>query len=198
MGAKYAMYENPNPRKDGEKQPLHARIVSKGTVRTEEIADDIADACGYSTAVTKGMLDALAHIISRHLRRGYTVELNELGSFSISLKCRPVMDKKEIRSWSIRFGNVHFRGNKKLKERLRTLELERADEEKSGTTFAPVQRKKRAINYLKENDYINRSLYIEMNGCSASTAATDLKELTEEGTLKKLGSGNAVLYILSK
>lgn len=196
MGAKYSMYENPNPRKDGKKQPLHARIVSKGTVRTAEIADDIADACGYSTAVTKGMLDALAHIVSRHLKRGYTVELDELGSFSISLKCRPVMDKKEILSWSIRFGNVHFRGNKKLKERLKGLDLERADEEDSSTSFTPGQRKNRAINYLKDHDYINRSLYISMNGCSASTAAADMKEMTEEGILKKLGAGKAVLYIM--
>lgn len=198
MGAKYAMYENPNPRKNGEKQPLHARIVSKGTVRTQEIAEDIADVCGYSTGVTKGMLDALAHIVSRHLKRGYTVELDELGSFSISLKCRPVMDKKEIRSWSISFGNIHFRGNKRLKDRLKSIDLERAEEEASSTSFSPAQRKKRALNYLKENDYINRSLYIEMNGCSASTAAADLKELTEKGLLKKLGGGNAVLYILSE
>ena len=63
------IYGWPNPKGDGKKQPLHARIVSKGTVRTEEIAEDIADVCGYSTAVTKEMLDALAHIVSSHLRR---------------------------------------------------------------------------------------------------------------------------------
>jgi predicted histone-like DNA-binding protein len=198
MGAKYAMYENPNPQGDGKKQPLHARIVSKGTVRTEEIAEDIADACGYSTAVTKGMLDALAHIISRHLRRGYTVELNELGSFSISLKCRPVMDKKEIRSWSVYFGNVHFRGNKRLKERLKGLDLERAGEESSASSFTAEQRKKRALYYLENHDYINRSLYIQINGCNPSTSNRDLKDLTENGQLKRLGSGKAVLYVLPK
>ncbi|WP_293714489.1 HU family DNA-binding protein [uncultured Parabacteroides sp.] len=195
MGAKYALYENPNPRKDGKKQPLHARIVSKGTVRTEEIADDIADACGYSTAVTKGMLDALAHIVSRHLRRGYTVELNELGSFSISLKCRPVMDKKEIRSWSIKFGNVHFRGNKKLKQQLQSIDLERA-EDAGPTSYTPEQRKNRALNYLENHDYINRPIYMQLNGCNHSTASHDLTTLTNEGKIKRLGQGKAVLYVL--
>lgn len=41
MGAKYALYENPNPKSDGKKQPLHARIVPKGTVRTQEIVEQI-------------------------------------------------------------------------------------------------------------------------------------------------------------
>ena len=119
MGAKYALYENPNPKGDGKKQPLHARIVPRGTIHTLEIAEEIADSCGYSTATTKGMLDALAKVISKNLRYGYTVELDDLGSFSISLKSRPVMDKKEIRSWSVNFGNVHFKGSKKLKNRLK-------------------------------------------------------------------------------
>ena len=89
MGAKYALYENPNPKGDGKKQPLHARIVPRGTIHTQEIAEEIADSCGYSTATTKGMLDALAKVISKNLRYGYTVELDDLGSFSISLKSRP-------------------------------------------------------------------------------------------------------------
>lgn len=194
MGAKYAMYENPNPKGDGKKQPLHARIVSKGTVRTEEIAQDIADSCGFSTAVTKGMLDALAHIISRHLRRGYTIELDELGSFSISLKCRPVMDKKEIRSWSVGFGKVHFKGNKQLKKRLMEIDLERADTG-SSTSFTPEQRKKRALDYLSGHDFINRTLYMQINGCNHSTASRDLSELTETEVIKKLGAGKAVVYI---
>ena len=125
MGAKYALYENPNPKGDGKKQPLHARIVPRGTIHTQEIAEEIADSCGYSTATTKGMLDALAKVISKNLRYGYTVELDDLGSFSISLKSRPVMDKKEIRSWSVNFGNVHFKGSKKLKNRLKSIDLER-------------------------------------------------------------------------
>ena len=83
-GAKYALYENPNPKGDGKKQPLHARIVPRGTIHTQEIAEEIADSCGYSTATTKGMLDALAKVISKNLRYGYTVELDDLGSFSIS------------------------------------------------------------------------------------------------------------------
>ena len=37
MSALYDLFENP-PSPDGEKQPLHARIVSKGTVDKEAVS----------------------------------------------------------------------------------------------------------------------------------------------------------------
>lgn len=194
MGAKYALYENPNPKGDGEKQPLHARIVPKGTVRTQEIAEQIADGSGYSTATTKGMLDALAKIIARNLRQGYTVELEDLGSFSLSLKCRPVMDKKELRSWSVRFGNIHFKGSKKMKNQLRSIDLER-DSEAKATLYSPEQRKGRILLTLQEREYFTTAQYMRLNGCTRSTAARDIKEMIESGKIKKLGYGKAVLYV---
>ncbi|MBP3518718.1 MAG: HU family DNA-binding protein [Parabacteroides sp.] len=193
MGAKYALYENPNPKGNGEKQPLHARIVPKGTVRTQEIAEQIADGSGYSTATTKGMLDALAKIIARNLRQGYTVELEDLGSFSLSLKCRPVMDKKELRSWSVRFGNIHFKGSKKMKNQLRSIDLER-DSEAKATLYSPEQRKGRILLTLQEREYFTTAQYMRLNGCTRSTAARDIKEMIESGKIKKLGYGKAVLY----
>lgn len=194
MGAKYALYENPNPKGNGEKQPLHARIVPKGTVRTQEIAEQIADGSGYSTATTKGMLDALAKIIARNLRQGYTVELEDLGSFSLSLKCRPVMDKKELRSWSVRFGNIHFKGSKKMKNQLRSIDLER-DSEAKATLYSPEQRKGRILLTLQEREYFTTAQYMRLNGCTRSTAARDIKEMIESGKIKKLGYGKAVLYV---
>ena len=194
MGAKYALYENPNPKGDGKKQPLHARIVPKGTVRTQEIAEEIADSSGYSTGTTKGMLDALAKIISRNLRQGYTVELDDLGSFSLSLTCRPVMDKKELRSWSVHFGNIHFRGCKRLKNQLKALDLER-DTDARATSYSPEQRKGRMLMALKEKEYYTAAQYMRLNECNRNTAIRDLKELIEIGKIKKLGYGKAVLYV---
>ena len=194
MGAKYALYENPNPKGDGKKQPLHARIVPRGTIHTQEIAEEIADSCGYSTATTKGMLDALAKVISKNLRYGYTVELDDLGSFSISLKSRPVMDKKEIRSWSVNFGNVHFKGSKKLKNRLKSIDLER-DSDACATSYSPEQRKGRMLIASEEKEFFTAAQYMRLNGCNRSTAVRDLKELIEEEKKKKLGYGKAVLYV---
>ena len=55
--------------------------------------------------------------------KGYIVELEGIGFFSISLSSRPVMDKSEIRSKSIHFRNVNFRYEKYLKKKLKTMRL---------------------------------------------------------------------------
>ena len=43
---------------------------------------------------------------------GYNVELEGIGTFSVSLKSRPVMEKNEVRAESIHFKDVKFRSSK--------------------------------------------------------------------------------------
>ena len=52
MSALYDLFENP-PSPDGEKQPLHARIVSKGTVDKEEFLDRVHKFTGISRSLCK-------------------------------------------------------------------------------------------------------------------------------------------------
>ena len=47
---------------------------------------------------------------------GYNVELEGIGTFSVSLKSRPVMEKNEIRAESIHFKDVKFRSSKELRD----------------------------------------------------------------------------------
>ena len=53
MSALYDLFENP-PSPDGEKQPLHARIVSKGTVDKEEFLDRVHKFTGISRSLLAG------------------------------------------------------------------------------------------------------------------------------------------------
>ena len=39
MSVNYDLYETPNPDKEGEVLPLHARVVLKGSYTAEEIAE---------------------------------------------------------------------------------------------------------------------------------------------------------------
>ena len=55
------------------------------------------------------------------LMYGYNVELEGIGTFSVSLKSRPVMEKNEIRAESIHFKDVKFRSSKELRDRLKTM-----------------------------------------------------------------------------
>ena len=55
MSALYDLFENP-PSPDGEKQPLHARIVSKGTVDKEEFLDRVHKFTGISRSLLACLL----------------------------------------------------------------------------------------------------------------------------------------------
>ena len=109
MAADYDFRRKPNEKGDGEVQPLYPRIVSKGTINSKRLFREIAEASSFTEGDLAGIMVAFQEKVSYYLSEGYHVKLGEIGYFSSSLKARPVMDKKEIRSVSISFDNVNFR-----------------------------------------------------------------------------------------
>lgn len=73
---------------------------------------EISEASTFTEGDLAGIMVSLQEKVSYYLSEGYHVKLGEIGYFSASLKARPVMDKKEIRSVSISFDNVNFRATK--------------------------------------------------------------------------------------
>ena len=96
MSAIYDLFETPSPNKE-EKQPLHARIVSKGTVDKEEFLDRVHKFTGISRSLLAGAMEAFANEARDLLADGWNVEMGNFGFFSTSLQCPLVKDKKEIR-----------------------------------------------------------------------------------------------------
>lgn len=120
--------------------------------------------------------------------------LDGLGFFSVSLTSRPVMDKKEIRSESIHFKNVNFRCGKYLKNKLKTMHLERIPEGK-GILPPFEERVRRLTEYLTTHHYITCSDYRDLTGCSKYRALEDLNKLINEGKLEKGGYRSTRVYL---
>ena len=78
MSALYDLFENP-PSPDGEKQPLHARIVSKGTVGKEEFLDRVHKFTGISRSLLAGAMEAFANEARDLLADGWNVEMGNFG-----------------------------------------------------------------------------------------------------------------------
>ena len=107
MSAYYDLYQSP-PDENGESVCLHARILPRGTISAGKFRELVAKATGFSPAILDGTLQAVTDELCSWLSEGWTVEVGELGYFSVSLKCdRQVTDKKEIRSPSVHFQNVN-------------------------------------------------------------------------------------------
>ena len=116
----------PNPNKGeeaAEKQPLHARLVSCGTLRTKELVERVGEVSSFTPAVLRGCLQALRDHMLNYLEMGYNVELEGFGTFSLSLHSKPVMDKKKIRAEGITVDGLNFRPCKELKRKLSTIKV---------------------------------------------------------------------------
>lgn len=195
MSANYKLVRTPNPNQTDEQQPLHPRFVSNGTVNTDELIEKAKARSSFSPADMKGILQLFQDMIADYLMFGYNVELEGIGTFSISLQSRLVMDKKEIRAESVHFRDVKYRSSKKLRDRLKTMPVYRSENEQSDQKYlTPIQCEENLAWYMEHNSFITCSEYMHLCYCKKSKASMDLKRFTEEGKLRMERLGSNKLY----
>jgi len=101
------------------------------------------------------------------LMYGYNVELEGIGTFSVSLKSRPVMEKNEIRAESIHFKDVKFRSSKELRDRLKTMPVFRDEYTISDPAYPSAKEcEQEVFRYLETNPFIHQKKYMSLCGCS--------------------------------
>ena len=166
MSALYDLFENP-PSPDGEKQPLHARIVSKGTVDKEEFLDRVHKFTGISRSLLAGAMEAFANEARDLLADGWNVEMGNFGFFSTSLQCPPVKDKKEIRAASVQMKNINFRASRPFKkevgDKMRLQRGESITRPKKNSISRETCRD-RLNTYLENHLFISRTDYSHLTG----------------------------------
>lgn len=197
MAAEYDFQRKPNPKGDGELQPLYPRIVNKGTITTKRLVSDISQATSFTPGDIEGLLTALEDRISYYLSEGHHVQLGNMGHFSAGLAARPVMDKKEIHAQTVFFGKVHFRVSPGFRkqcagfvERVRAGYGFRHSADISG-----AERYRRLCVFLETNPFITRKDYSGITGLLKNKALNDLNLLVEKGVLTTLGQGSHKVYV---
>ena len=185
MAAEYDFQRKPNPKGDGELQPMYPRIVNKGTITGKRLVSDISQATSFTPGDVEGVLAALESRISYYLSEGHHVQLGNMGHFSAGLTARPVMDKKEIHAQTIFFGKVHFRVSPGFRkqcagfvERVRAGYGFRHSEDISG-----AERYRRLCVFLDANPFITRKDYSGITGLMQNNTLDDLNLPMEKGIL---------------
>ena len=84
MAATYTMQEMKDLHNENE-TILYPRMIIKGQCSTEELIEDIAHHTTYNTGELRGMIMALRDAMAREMSRGYSVKLDEIGTFTPSL-----------------------------------------------------------------------------------------------------------------
>ena len=176
MAAEYDFRRRPNPKGDGELQPLYPRIVNKGTIEMERLVQDIADMSSFTPGDVKGVVALLEDRISYYLSEGHHVQLGDIGYFSASLQARPVMDPKEIHSQTIFFGKVHLRVSPDFRKRC----------------AGYVERAKYGFRKSAE---LSLHDYSGITGLLKNKALNDLNLLVEKGYLNTVGQGSHKVYV---
>ena len=159
MSANYKLVRNPNPNPEesGKSLPLHPRLVSCGTIHTDEFISRAKSRSSFSPADMKGILQLFQDMMVDFLMFGYNVELEGIGTFSVSLKSRPVMEKNEIRAESIHFKDVKFRSSKELRDRLKTMPVFRDEYTVSDPAYPSAKEcEQEVFRYLETNPFIHQ------------------------------------------
>ena len=85
MSVYYDLYTSGNPQKHDEQQPLYARVIPSGTIDAKKFVEMVSKANGFSEATIEGCLQAVTNELQHWLSQGWTVEVGELGHFSLSI-----------------------------------------------------------------------------------------------------------------
>lgn len=197
MSALYDLFENP-PSPDGEQQPLHARIVSKGTVDKEEFLDRVHKFTGISRSLLAGAMEAFANEARDLLADGWNVEMGNLGFFSTSLQCPPVNDKKEIRATSVRMKNINFRASRPFKKEVGDKMRLQRGESLTRPKKNSISRETclaRLNTYMENHLFVSRTDYSHLTGRNKKVAIEELNSFVADGIMRKEGVGKLTIYI---
>ena len=198
MYAEYDFVRRPDAKGTGEQQPLYPRIVSKGTISSKRLVEEIAEESSFTPGDIEGLLVAIERKISNYLRAGNHVQLGEIGYFSAKLKARPVMDKKEIRASSIYFDNVNFRASMRFRKNSRGF-VERATMGFNHSLHLSEEvRRKRMEDFLDNHPFMTRHDYSQLAGLLKNKALAELNKLIADGILDTMGRGSHKVYVRAR
>ena len=198
MSVNYDLYETPNPDKEGEVLPLHARVLLKGSYTAEEFADQVVAFQHMPHAQVVGIIEAISKELQHLLLKGFSVELGDIGYFSLSLSVdKKVMDPKDLRSPSVSLKDINFRVNRQFKKDIES-EIELQRYHSPFRVKNPLDRERclqRLEKFLEDHPCINRQDYAMLVGKTKIQALQDINAFIKDGVLKKYGSGRSLVYI---
>lgn len=195
MAIQFDLFENPQ-REGGNTPKLHAKVITRNVVTTKNMCDSISKKCTVTTADVAGVLAALGDEIFHALSNGYSVHLNELGFFTLSLKCSPDVNPKHVSASDVGVRTINFTPEKEFAERFKTVELKRYTSHghhSDKLTDAEVIEKLQG--FFAEHHFINRREFDKLTGFNKVKSLRYLRKLIDEGILRNAGTRYQPVYV---
>ena len=192
----YQLYErNDLTGKSTKKNPtMGVSVVSSRVVTTKEMADDINHASSVTQSDVAAVLQAVGQRIAEALLDGNRIEIDHVGTFSLTLTCGNKRKEDYVTSKDISVSRISFSPCAELWNQMRHATI---------VSGGPTGNKKlsddvidkRLDEYFTTNDSLSRSTFERICECSRHTALTKLKELVKAGKLIAIGPKNQRQYI---
>ena len=204
---KFKLQEMYDVRQTGERR-VYPKLDAYRLLDAEEFIEKMHSYDrAISPSVIRAVLMNLSDTLKRMLSQGYTVKVDELGTFSLSLDFdddKPKVMQQEDDKMSYRHvtvKNVNFKVDPSLLKDLRyETDLER---EMSGVKvikkqlFTLEQRIERALAVIARDGFIGLTDYAAINNLSRTSASRELKLICAdpEGALDTKGRGSHKVWV---
>lgn len=100
------------------KKGFYAQVVTKGTVNTKQLCEEISSGCTLTVADLKAAIEALTSSVELKLQDGYNVCIDELGTFSVSAQSVVSEDENGVRSPAVKVKKINFRPSVRFKKNM--------------------------------------------------------------------------------
>lgn len=200
MAIKYEVQKIENAVGSGKSRSF-IRLHQGAAMTTEELTSVIAESSTLTPADVKGVMSELCHYAKQELISGNRFYLPEIGYLSLSVGNTPPenLPQGKITGNDIYVRNVDFKPEAKfLNEVKAKVRFEKAHYVTKSVEYTEEDLWQKVEAYLSENLYITRPIMGSKFGLSKYKAAQWLSKFTENGLLRKDGSGHQPLYFLAK
>ena len=193
----YDVYKSPSS-KEEEPDRYHARAVSKGVITYDQLKNDLE----YASSATPGdvslIMDGIVSQIKRHLGEGESVQLGDLGTFSVGISGPKTTKRKAINATNLEVTDVYFRPRKKLiRDINRVAKFESTRLKHHSIEYSDIEIEALLTDFFKDHAYITRREFESLCGLTRPTAMRRIKELCG-GTyplLSREGPRNSSIYV---
>ena len=210
--AKYKLQEMPDVHNTG-KRKVYPKMVTNRTLSRKEFVKKMQGYHrGISESTTEAVLLDVADMLVKMLSMGYNVNLEGLGTFSLSLgfeddkptEMQSAEDKMTYRKVGVK--DINFKASPELIREVKR-ETDRDLERDMGGVnvirkqlYSREERIARALEVIEANGLITLSDYTSINNLSRTAASLELKEITADRTspIGSMGSGSHKVWVKRK
>lgn len=107
------------------KKGYYAQVVTKGTIDTKTLCKHITNSCSLTNADMVAAIISLAQNMTEYLLDGYNVNIDGIGTFSLSAESKIVDKHEEIHAQSVQVKNINFRPAVSMKKAMLEAKFER-------------------------------------------------------------------------